>query len=87
MESTPSKAFIVIVRNCENLSQARKIARSLRAFPHRDYGTGEEPSIGFGMMVKADNIASIRTAIDPVIGNSKAAIGEMSFLSDNKIVF
>ena len=37
------------------------------------------------MMVKADNIASIRTAIDPVIGNAKAVIGEMSFLSDNKM--
>ena len=37
------------------------------------------------MMIKADSIASIRTAIDPVIGNAKAAIGEMSFLSDNKM--
>ena len=85
MNSTPSKAFLVIVRNCENRSQARKIARSLHAFPHRDYGTVDEPSIGFSMMVKADSIASIRTAIDPIIGNAKAAIGEMSFLSDNKL--
>ena len=85
MHSTPSKAFLVLVRNCENRPQARKIARSLRALPYRDYGTGDEPSIGFSMMVKADSIASIRTAIDPVIGNAKAAIGEMSFLSDNKM--
>jgi hypothetical protein len=34
---------------------------------------------------KADSSASIRTAIDPVIGKAKAAIGEMSFLSDNKM--
>jgi len=36
-------------------------------------------------MVKADSLASIRTAIDPALGKAKAAIGEMSFLSDNKV--
>jgi hypothetical protein len=36
-------------------------------------------------MLKADSSASIRKAIDPVIGKAKAAIGEMSFLSDNKM--
>ena len=85
MNSTTSKAFLVIVMNCENRSQARKIAQLLRAFPYRDYGAADEPSISFSMMVKADSIGSIRAAIDPAIGKAKAAIGEMSFLSDNKI--
>ena len=36
------------------------------------------------MMVKADNLASIQTAIAPALGKANAAIGEMSFLSDDK---
>jgi hypothetical protein len=66
--------------NCETRSHARKITGLLRAFSYRDYGTADEPSISFGMMVKADNRASIQTAIAPVLGKAN----EMSFLSDNK---
>lgn len=85
MNSTPSKVILIMVRNCENRSHARKIAGLLRAFPYRDYGTADEPSIGFSMMVKADGPASIRNAITPALGKANAAIGEMSFLSDNKV--
>jgi hypothetical protein len=79
------KVFLVTIMNCENRSQARKIAGLLRAFPRRDYGTFDAPSISFSMMVKADSLASIRTAMDPALGKAKAVIGEMSFLSDNKM--
>lgn len=71
--------------NCENRSHARKIARVLRDFPYRDYGTFDEPSISFSIMVKADSRASIQTAISPALGKANATIGEMSFLSDNKM--
>jgi hypothetical protein len=84
MNSTQSKVFLVAVMNCENRSHARKIARLLRDFSHRDYGTADEPSISFSMMVKTDSPASIQTAIAPALGKANAAIGEMSFLSDNK---
>jgi hypothetical protein len=84
MNSTPSKAFLVIVMNCENRSHARKIAGLLRAFPHREYGTVDEPSVSLSMMVKSDSLNSVRTAITPALGKAKAAIGEMSFVSDNK---
>ena len=36
-------------------------------------------------MVKVDGLASIRAAITPALGKAKAMIGEMSFLSDNKV--
>jgi hypothetical protein len=45
--------------NCENRSHARKITGLLRAFPHREYGTADEPSVSLSMMVRADNLASI----------------------------
>jgi hypothetical protein len=85
MNPTPSKVFLVTVMNCENRSHARKIARLLRAFPHRDYGTADDPSIGFSTMIKANSLASIQTAIAPTLGKAKAAIGEMSFVSDDKV--
>jgi hypothetical protein len=84
MNSRPSKAFLVIVMNCETRSHALKIAGLLGAFSYRDYGTADEPSIRFAMMVKADDRASIQTAIAPALGKANAAIGEMSFLSENK---
>jgi hypothetical protein len=84
MNSTQSKVFLVTVMNCDNRFHARKIAGPLRAFPYRDYGTTDMPSIGFSMMVKADSRASIQTATAPALGKANAAIGEMSFLSDNK---
>ena len=86
------KVFLVIVMNCENRSHARKIARLLRAFPHRDYGTTDAqygttdtPSIRVSAMVTADSVGSIQTAIAPGLGKAKAAIGEMSFVSDDKV--
>jgi hypothetical protein len=85
MNSTPSKVFLVSVLNCENRSHARKISALLGAFPRRDYGTFDEPSISFAMMVKADSLASVQTAIAPALGKANAAIGEMSFFSDNKM--
>jgi hypothetical protein len=36
-------------------------------------------------MVKADSLASVQTAIAPTLGKAKAAIGEMSFVSDDKV--
>jgi hypothetical protein len=84
MNSASSKVFLVTVMNCENRSHARKITGLLRAFPHREYGTADEPSVSLSMMVKADNLDSVRTAITPALGKAKAAIGEMSFVSDNK---
>ena len=85
MNSTSSKAFLITVMNCEKRSHARKIAGLLGAFPRRDYGTFDEPSISFAMMVKADSLASVQTAIAPSLGKANAAIGEMSFFSDNKM--
>ena len=85
MNSTSSKAFLVTVMNCENRSHARKISALLGAFPRQDYGTFDEPSISFAMMVKADSLASVQTAIAPALGKANAAIGEMSFFSDNKM--
>jgi hypothetical protein len=84
MNSPPSKVFLVTVMTCENRSHARKIAGLLRAFPHREYGTADEPSVSLSMMVKSDSLDSVRTAITPALGKAKAAIGEMSFVSDNK---
>ena len=84
MNSTPSKAFLVTIMNCETRTHARKIAGLLHAFSYRDYGIFDEPSIILTMMVKADNRASIQTAITPALGKAAAAVGEMSFLSDNK---
>lgn len=84
MNSPQSKAFLVTVMNCENRSHARKIAGLLRAFPHREYGTADEPSVSLSMMVKSDSLDSVRTAIAPALGKAKAAIGEMSFVSDNE---
>jgi hypothetical protein len=71
--------------NCENRSHARKIAGLLRAFTHREYGTADEPSVSFTMTVKSDSLDSVRTAITPALRKANAAIGEMSFLSDNKM--
>ena len=85
MNSTPSKVFLVTVMDCENRSHARKIAGLLRAFPYREYGTADEPSVSLSMMVKSDSLDSVRTAITPALGKAKAAIGEMSFVSDNKM--
>jgi hypothetical protein len=85
MNATPSKVFFITVMNCENRSHPRKIARLLCAFPYRDYGTTDNPSIGFSMMVKADSLASVRTGITPALGKAKTAIGEMSFVADNKM--
>jgi hypothetical protein len=85
MNSTPSKVFLVIVMKCENRSHAGKIASLLRAFPHREYGATDALSIRFTTMVKADSLASIQTAIAPRLGKAKAAIGEMSFVSDDKV--
>jgi hypothetical protein len=36
-------------------------------------------------MVKADSLALIQTIIAPALGKANAAIGEMSFLADNKM--
>jgi len=92
MNSTPSKVFLVIVMKCENRSHAGKIASLLCAFPHREYGQTDAqysetdaPSIRFRTMVKADSLASIQAAIAPRLGKAKAAIGEMSFVSDDKV--
>jgi hypothetical protein len=70
---------------CENRSHAGKIASLLRGFPHREYGQTDAPSIRFMTMMKADSLASIQTAIAPGLGKAKAAIGEMSFVSDDKV--
>ena len=85
MNSTLSKAFLVTAMNCENRSHARKISALLGALPRQNYGTFDEPSISFAMMVKADSLASVQTAIAPALGKANAAIGEMSFFSDNKM--
>ena len=78
-ELDASKVFLVTVMNCENRSHAREIARLLRDFPHRDYGTADETSISSSMMVKTDGPASIQTVIAPALGKANAAIREMSF--------
>lgn len=85
MNSTPSKVFRVTAMQCENRSHADKIAELLRTFPHREYGTADKPSIGFSILVKADSLAHIQTAIASALGKAKAIIGESSFMSDNKL--
>src|SRR6266436_3720837 len=97
MSPTPSKVFSVIIMKCEDESHSLKIQQLLRgSFPFRycwypdpgNVALGDDttyPFQNFSMMVKADNDASIRNAITPALGKAKAVIGEMSFLSGNKL--
>ena len=91
------KLFNVIVMKCESEYESLRLQQSLRrSFPFR-YGWGPNPSnvaLGddtsypfqnFSMMVKADSDASVRNAIAPALGTARVIIGEMSFLSGNKL--
>jgi hypothetical protein len=89
------KVFTVTVMKCKNESHCLKIQESLRGSFSFRYGYGPRevvlgddttyPFQNFTMMVKADSDASIRSVIAPVLGKAKAVIGEMSFLSGDKL--
>ena len=76
MNSTTSKVFTIIVRNCDNPSHARKIAELLRAsFPHRSEHITSDEVINLIITVKADSLDSISNVISPVLGKAQARFG------------
>jgi hypothetical protein len=76
MNSTTSKIFTIIVRNCDSPSHARKIAELLRAsFPHRSEHITSDEVINLIITVKADSLDSIRNVISPVVGKAEARFG------------
>jgi hypothetical protein len=76
MNSTTSKIFTIIVRNCDSPSHARKIAELLRAsFPHRSEHITSDEVINLIITVKADTLDSIRNVISPVLGKAHARFG------------
>ena len=91
------KVFSVIIMKCENPAHSLKIQELLRGSFHFRYNWGPSPEYvplgddasypfqNFSMMVKAESEASLRSVITPVIRKAKAVIGEMSFLSGNKL--
>jgi hypothetical protein len=87
MNSTPPKVFRVGIMNCKNRSHARKVAELLRGcFPHREFATADEPSTNFTIMVKADSLASIQTAISSALGKAQPEFAGIYWFSGKELL-